>query len=136
MLTRSRSSDSSRHQALVAVAGRTALFFCGECGLRRLASAPCLVLAKFGYQMPSGISQEDDSMTRMRLTTLSLALVLAGAMSTTADAGCRRAGGEATMITKDLAVFMANAALKNSIADHGERPKGAVALSCKDDTFT
>jgi hypothetical protein len=41
-----------------------------------------------------------------------------------------------SLITKDLAVFMANAALKNSIADHGERPKGAVALSCKDDTFT
>jgi hypothetical protein len=40
------------------------------------------------------------------------------------------------MITKDLAVFMANAALKNSIADHGERPKGAVAVSCKDDAFT
>jgi hypothetical protein len=31
---------------------------------------------------------------------------------------------------------MANAALKNSIADHGERPKGAVSVSCKDDTFT
>ena len=75
-------------------------------------------------------------MTRMRLTGLSLALVLACAMTTSADAGCRRAGGEATMITKDLAVFMANAALKNSIADHGERPKGAIAVACKDDTFT
>jgi hypothetical protein len=28
---------------------------------------------------------------------------------------------------------MAEAALKNSIADHGERPKGTIQLSCKDD---
>jgi hypothetical protein len=28
------------------------------------------------------------------------------------------------MVTKDLAVFMANAALKNSIADHGSAPPG------------
>jgi hypothetical protein len=40
------------------------------------------------------------------------------------------------MVTKDLAIFMANAALKNSIADHGERPSGAVQLKCTDDTLT
>ena len=34
------------------------------------------------------------------------------------------------------AVFMANAALKNSIADHGERPAGPVQLKCTDDTLT
>jgi hypothetical protein len=54
----------------------------------------------------------------------------------TAEAGCRRAGGVATMITKDLAVFMAEAALKNSIADHGERPSGPVHVACKDDGLT
>ena len=75
-------------------------------------------------------------MTRMSLAGLSLALVLACTMTTSAVAGCRRAGGEATMITKDLAVFMANAALKNSIADHGERPSGPVQLKCTDDTLT
>jgi hypothetical protein len=75
-------------------------------------------------------------MVRMSIVGLTVAIALAGAMTTGAEAGCRRAGGEATMITKDLAVFMANAALKNSIADHGERPAGAVQLSCKDDTFT
>ena len=41
-----------------------------------------------------------------------------------------------SLVTKDLAIFMANAALKNSIADHGERPSGPVALSCKDDMLT
>ncbi len=76
-------------------------------------------------------------MARMTTIGLACAIALAGALTaTSAEAGCRRAGGEATMITKDLAVFMANAALKNSIADHGERPKGPVAVSCKDDTFT
>jgi hypothetical protein len=76
-------------------------------------------------------------MARMTTIGLGSAIALCGVMAaTSAEAGCRLAGGEATMITKDLAVFMANAALKNSIADHGERPKGAVALSCKDDTFT
>ena len=76
-------------------------------------------------------------MARIITIGLTCAVALAGAMTaTSAEAGCRRAGGEATMITKDLAVFMANAALKNSIADHGERPKGAVAVSCKGDTFT
>ena len=74
-----------------------------------------------------------------RTTTIGLAcaIALAGALTaTSAQAGCRRAGGEATMVTKDLAIFMANAALKNSIADHGERPSGPVALSCKDDMLT
>ena len=76
-------------------------------------------------------------MARMTTVGLGCAIALGGVMAaTSAEAGCRLAGGEATMVTKDLAVFMANAALKNSIADHGERPKGAVALSCKDDTFT
>jgi hypothetical protein len=76
-------------------------------------------------------------MMRMSYVGLFLGVALTGAMTvSSAEAGCRRAGGEATMITKDLAVFMAEAALKNSIADHGERPKGAIELACKDDTFT
>jgi hypothetical protein len=76
-------------------------------------------------------------MKRISLVATGAVLALAcAAIAATAEAGCRRAGGEATMITKDLAVFMANAALKNSIADHGERPKGPVKVSCKDDTFT
>jgi hypothetical protein len=74
-------------------------------------------------------------MMRASFFGLSLAAALTGAAAT-AEAGCRRAGGEATMITKDLAVFMATAALKNSIADHGERPKGSISIACKDDTFT
>ena len=76
-------------------------------------------------------------MMRMSFLGLSLVVALAGAATiSTAEAGCRRAGGVATMVTYDLAVFMANAALKNSIADHGERPSGPVQLKCTDDTLT
>lgn len=76
-------------------------------------------------------------MLRMSFLGLSLVVALAGAATvSTAEAGCRRAGGVATMVTYDLAVFMANAALKNSIADHGERPSGPVQLKCTDDTLT
>jgi len=76
-------------------------------------------------------------MTRVSFVGLTFATALMGtAVMSSAEAGCRRAGGEATMITKDLAVFMATAALKNSIADHGERPKGGIKVACKDDTFT
>ncbi len=76
-------------------------------------------------------------MMRTSFVGLSLAIAMIGAATmSTAEAGCRRAGGVATMVTYDLAVFMANAALKNSIADHGERPAGAVQLKCTDDTLT
>lgn len=76
-------------------------------------------------------------MMRTSLVGLSLAVAMIGAATiSSAEAGCRRAGGVATMVTYDLAVFMANAALKNSIADHGERPSGKVQLKCTDDTLT
>ncbi len=53
-------------------------------------------------------------MMRTGIFGLSLAAALAGvAAFSAAEAGCRRAGGVATMVTYDLAVFMANAALKN-----------------------
>ena len=45
-------------------------------------------------------------MARSLSIGLASALALACAMTaTSAQAGCRRAGGEATMVTKDLAVF-------------------------------
>ncbi len=76
-------------------------------------------------------------MMRASFVGLSLALAFTAALAVSpAEAGCRRAGGVATMVTYDLAVFMANAALKNSIADHNERPSGPVQLKCTDDTLT
>jgi len=57
-------------------------------------------------------------------------VALAGISTTGAQAGCVMAGGEATMITEDLAKFMAEAALKNSIAAHGWKAAGPVAMKC------
>lgn len=49
-----------------------------------------------------------------------------------ATKSCVLAGGEATMITRDLAEFMAKAALNNSIKAKALTPTGAIKLSCKD----
>ena len=45
---------------------------------------------------------------------------------------CVRAGGEATMITRGLAEFMAKAALKNSIKGMNAEPSGPIDLRCDD----
>jgi hypothetical protein len=49
-----------------------------------------------------------------------------------ASKSCVLAGGEATMVTRDLAEFMAKAALNNSMKAKELKPTGAVKLSCKD----
>ena len=60
-----------------------------------------------------------------------LALLASAVVGPSASAKtCFLAGGEATMVTKDLADFMANAALKNSMKDKGLTPQGAVKLTC------
>lgn len=43
---------------------------------------------------------------------------------------CVMAGGEATMVTEDAAKFMAEAALKNSIAAHNWKASGNVNMKC------
>lgn len=73
-------------------------------------------------------------MSMFRLSILSLAAaVLCGHA---AEAGCRTVAGSADMISRDLAVFMANAALKNAIEAKSLKPSGEVALTCREDTFT
>jgi hypothetical protein len=44
---------------------------------------------------------------------------------------CVLAGGEATMITEDLAKFMANAALNNSIKGMNATAAGKASMDCK-----
>jgi hypothetical protein len=64
-------------------------------------------------------------------TSAVLAAMALGGAATSAQAGkCVLAGGEATMITEDLAKFMAGAALKNSMAAHSWKPQGAVKMTC------
>ena len=43
---------------------------------------------------------------------------------------CVMAGGEATMVTEGAAKFMAEAALKNSIAAHNWTASGAITMKC------
>ncbi|MBL8566164.1 MAG: hypothetical protein JNM89_10655 [Hyphomicrobiaceae bacterium] len=60
------------------------------------------------------------------------ALLLAAALSAPASAGsCVRAGGEGSNVLPDVAKFMANAALANSISALGMKAKGPIATSCK-----
>lgn len=74
----------------------------------------------------------------MKKAILATAAVAAGVLGmTSAQAahkaghhGCVMAGGEATMVTVDLAKFMAEAALKNSIAAHGWTAKGPLKMKC------
>jgi hypothetical protein len=75
----------------------------------------------------------------MQMTKTLFAATMFAALSGTVTAShaatpksCVLAGGEATMVTRDLAEFMAKAALNNSIKAKGLQASGAVKLSCKD----
>lgn len=62
------------------------------------------------------------------------ALLIAAALSSPAHAGkCVRAGGEGSNVLPDVAKFMANAALANSIGGLGMKASGPVSTSCKTD---
>ncbi len=68
---------------------------------------------------------------------IAVAAVAVTALGTVAIAqgkggGCVLAGGEATMVTTDLAKFMAGAALKNSISGMGAKASGEVKMDCKE----
>ena len=63
-------------------------------------------------------------------------LAVAMAASGATAGPCYNAGGSATMVTTDLAKFMAEAALKNSIAGHGWKASGPIKMECKDDGLT
>lgn len=73
----------------------------------------------------------------MRIHILAAACVsLVCCIGSAAQAGnCVRAGGEATMVTEDLAKFMANAALNNQIKGNSMKPAGEVAMTCSAATF-
>ena len=65
-------------------------------------------------------------------TMFAAAALLAVAVSpAAAKQTCVLAGGEATMITEDLARFMANAALNNSIKGMGATASGVAKVECK-----
>lgn len=71
-------------------------------------------------------------MCLMARTFAILAAVLLANAGPTANAKsrCVMAGGSANMVTHDLAVFMAKAALGNSIKGMGAKAVGPVHLKC------
>jgi hypothetical protein len=83
-------------------------------------------------------STQEAFMTRLHLiacAALATVVVAGGMMSSQAEAKakCVRAGGQATMITPDLAKFMATAALNNSISGMGAKAVGPVSMKCTGD---
>lgn len=60
------------------------------------------------------------------------AVLAAPAKAKKSPGKCVIAGGSANMITRDLAEFMAKAALGNSIKGMGAKPVGEIKLVCKD----
>lgn len=71
----------------------------------------------------------------LRAPIVALSAVVAAVLAAgpAAAAGkCVIAGGSANMITRDLAEFMAKAALGNSIKGMGATPAGPIKLTCKD----
>lgn len=68
------------------------------------------------------------------LLTATMLSAAAALLATTPVAAktCVMAGGEATMITRDLAEFMAKAALGNSIKGKGMTASGPIKLKCND----
>ena len=55
------------------------------------------------------------------------------ATSAMAKGKCVRAGGQGSNLLPDVAKYMANAALANSIAAHGWKPAGKIKQTCKSD---
>lgn len=66
------------------------------------------------------------------MRSIIIAALLASAfMTSAAQAGsCVNAGGQATMLTEDLAKFMAKAAMNNQIKNNGLKPAGRLTLKC------
>ena len=81
-----------------------------------------------------GFQQRVKDLT-IRQSMIATSLIALGAIALAAPASaksCVMAGGEATMVTQDLAKFMANAALNNSIKDKGLKAVGPVKMKCND----
>ncbi len=65
-----------------------------------------------------------------KMTALAVLVAFSFAATPAMAKTCVLAGGEATMVTKDLAEFMAKAALGNSIKDKGLKAEGVPKLTC------
>lgn len=65
-------------------------------------------------------------------TVVAATLLATGPTQAATRKSCVMAGGEATMMTRGMAEFMANAALKNSIKGKDMTATGPISLKCND----
>lgn len=75
-------------------------------------------------------------MLKWRYSVVAAAAIIGSAiaLSSAVEAkSCVLAGGEGTGVTADIATFMANAALKQSIDKMGAKASGKAKVSCKTD---
>ncbi len=72
-------------------------------------------------------------MIRMKAATAAMLLGGVAATSPAHAAKCVMAGGESTNPLPDVAKFMANAALNNSITGAGMKASGKAKVTCKGD---
>lgn len=72
-------------------------------------------------------------MIRIRAATAAMLLGVVAAGSPAYAAKCVMAGGESTNPLPDVAKFMANAALGNSISGAGMKAVGKSSMTCKTD---
>jgi hypothetical protein len=61
---------------------------------------------------------------------IAAAVLIAVVPAAAAKKSCALYGGDASMLTTDLAKFMANAALTNSMKAAGAAPSGDVKMAC------
>jgi hypothetical protein len=77
------------------------------------------------------------SKSRLVVALLAGAAFVAVATPTfAAKKSCAQYGGDATMVTEDLAKFMAGAALKNSMTAANATPSGPVKMTCTSSGLT
>ena len=70
------------------------------------------------------------TLTKFAVAAIALVAIAGNAQAAHKGGKCVMAGGEATMVTEDLAKFMAGAALKNAMSAHGWTAHGAVKMTC------
>lgn len=70
-------------------------------------------------------------MLRIALLTIAAVAMSTSAMTTSAYAGkCSSSSASGLGVTKDIAMFMSNKALKDMIAKNGEKGKGKITTTC------
>jgi pyruvate/2-oxoglutarate dehydrogenase complex dihydrolipoamide acyltransferase (E2) component len=111
-----------RHALLIANTGALLLSFAAGAFAQTAPAAPDAAAPPAAATAPAAAAQQAAPAKAAAKKAAPKAAAVAGK--------CTLAGGEANMITQDLAEFMAKAALKNSIKGMNAQPVGPLKLNC------